>query len=290
MIGKIKASGAKLLLAGMLAPTNWGDAYEQRLRRALSRACAGARDDALSVLSRRCRDGAKLNQPDGLHPNERGVAVIVDRIAPYRRRSCSEARHDRAVRRRLRRGRSRHPRRRAVSPAAGSIAGALSASSMSASRPRRPIAAESLARPGGGTGIDAWVGGVGLGVCAAGEEIYERPAAAVLTAALPPDKFPPVRGDRATRAPTCRAATPAGSRALQPSLALVHGDPRCPDLLRAAIDTAAPAAPSWSAAWCRTAVPSRWSAGDAASEARRRSASRHRRADAGAPRSRSPPG
>ncbi len=25
----------------------------------------------------------ELNQPDGLHPNERGVAVLVDRIAPY---------------------------------------------------------------------------------------------------------------------------------------------------------------------------------------------------------------
>jgi acyl-CoA thioesterase-1 len=24
----------------------------------------------------------QLNQPDGLHPNERGVAVIVDRLAP----------------------------------------------------------------------------------------------------------------------------------------------------------------------------------------------------------------
>jgi acyl-CoA thioesterase I len=24
----------------------------------------------------------ELNQPDGLHPNERGVAVLVDKIAP----------------------------------------------------------------------------------------------------------------------------------------------------------------------------------------------------------------
>jgi acyl-CoA thioesterase-1 len=24
----------------------------------------------------------KLNQPDGLHPNERGVAAVVERIAP----------------------------------------------------------------------------------------------------------------------------------------------------------------------------------------------------------------
>ncbi len=25
----------------------------------------------------------QLNQPDGLHPNERGVGVVVERIAPY---------------------------------------------------------------------------------------------------------------------------------------------------------------------------------------------------------------
>src|SRR6187397_1318443 len=30
MIGKVTASGAKLLLAGMRAPPNWGDAYQQR--------------------------------------------------------------------------------------------------------------------------------------------------------------------------------------------------------------------------------------------------------------------
>jgi acyl-CoA thioesterase I len=26
---------------------------------------------------------AALNQPDGLHPNPRGVAIIVERISPY---------------------------------------------------------------------------------------------------------------------------------------------------------------------------------------------------------------
>jgi len=40
-----------------------------------------------------------------------------------------------------------------------------------------------------GTGIAQWTGGVGLGVCGAGEEVYDRPAAAMLTAALPEDAF-----------------------------------------------------------------------------------------------------
>src|SRR5206468_2148660 len=39
------------------------------------------------------------------------------------------------------------------------------------------------------TGVEAWVGGVGLGVFAAGEEAYEEPAAAALTMALPAEHF-----------------------------------------------------------------------------------------------------
>src|SRR5690242_21357697 len=39
------------------------------------------------------------------------------------------------------------------------------------------------------TGIGAWVGGVGLGVCSAEEEIFDEPAAVAMTAILPPDSF-----------------------------------------------------------------------------------------------------
>ncbi|HTZ36133.1 MAG TPA: FIST C-terminal domain-containing protein [Stellaceae bacterium] len=89
-----------------------------------------------------------------------------------------------------------------------------------------------------GTGIDHWVGGVGLGVCAAGEEVYDRPAAAVLTVALPPDAF---RIFAATADPAADLPRRHGAwiDAVQPILALVHADPRCPDLLRATIEAGA---------------------------------------------------
>ena len=83
MIGKIKASGAKLLLAGMLAPPNWGEAYKKRFD-ALYPELAKAHGVALYPFF---LDGVAmqpaLNQPDGLHPNARGVAALVDRIAPH---------------------------------------------------------------------------------------------------------------------------------------------------------------------------------------------------------------
>ncbi|MBV8775706.1 MAG: FIST C-terminal domain-containing protein [Alphaproteobacteria bacterium] len=86
-----------------------------------------------------------------------------------------------------------------------------------------------------GTGIAHWVGGVGLGVCAGGDEVYDRPAAAVLTAAVPEDSFRifAATGDPAADLPRHHGAW---IEAVQPALALVHADPRCPDLLRAAID------------------------------------------------------
>jgi small ligand-binding sensory domain FIST len=89
-----------------------------------------------------------------------------------------------------------------------------------------------------GTGIAHWTGGVGLGVCAGGEEVYDRPAAAVLTVAVPEDAF---RIFTSTGDPAADLPRHHGKwiEATQPILALVHADPRCPDLLRAAIDAGA---------------------------------------------------
>jgi small ligand-binding sensory domain FIST len=89
-----------------------------------------------------------------------------------------------------------------------------------------------------GTGIESWVGGVGLGVCTAGEEVYDMPAAAVMTAALPADGFRlfGATADPAADLPRQHANWIEG---VMPTLALVHGDPRCPDVVKATGDAAA---------------------------------------------------
>ncbi|HZT89212.1 MAG TPA: FIST C-terminal domain-containing protein [Stellaceae bacterium] len=88
-----------------------------------------------------------------------------------------------------------------------------------------------------GTGIESWVGGVGLGICAPGGELYDRPGAVVLTTALPADSF---RVFGATDDPGSELPRRHAEwiEATQPSLALVHADPRCRDLPRAAVDLA----------------------------------------------------
>jgi len=90
MIDKIQASGAKLLLAGMQAPTNWGRDYQRDFDRIYPE-LAKAHGVALYPFF---LDGVamvpQLNQPDGLHPNKRGVTALVERIAPYVNRLMGE--------------------------------------------------------------------------------------------------------------------------------------------------------------------------------------------------------
>jgi acyl-CoA thioesterase-1 len=82
MIQKIVATGAKVLLLGMLAPPNWGEAYDRAFDRIFPDL---ARDHQVTLYPFFLEGVAMkpdLNQPDGLHPNARGVDLLVDRIGP----------------------------------------------------------------------------------------------------------------------------------------------------------------------------------------------------------------
>jgi len=104
--------------------------------------------------------------------------------------------------------------------------------------PAAPVLPELVRALGEHTGIHSWIGGVGLGVCSAETEIFDQPAAVVMTAALPADDF---RIFSATDDPGLDLPRRHADwiEASQPVLVLVHADPRCPDLPKAAIDVAA---------------------------------------------------
>lgn len=104
--------------------------------------------------------------------------------------------------------------------------------------PAAPVLPELVGALAERTGIGSWVGGVGLGVCSGNEEIFDEPAAVAMTAAVPPDSFRVLAptDDPGADLPRRHAAWLEAS---QPILALVHADPRCPDLPRAAIEVAA---------------------------------------------------
>ena len=83
LLAGIEKSGAKVLLAGMKAAPNWGAQYEKSFDAIYP---ALAREDHVALypffLDGVAMDSA-LTQPDGLHPTAKGVAVVVERIAPY---------------------------------------------------------------------------------------------------------------------------------------------------------------------------------------------------------------
>ncbi len=82
IIQRIESSGAKVLLVGMLAPPNWGDEYKVEFDRIFPDLARLYSVPLYPFFLEGVAMKPELNQPDGLHPNERGVAVLVDRIAP----------------------------------------------------------------------------------------------------------------------------------------------------------------------------------------------------------------
>jgi len=83
ILSKLGQRHVKVLLLGMQAPANWGAEYRDAFG-AIFPALAAQHQVMLYpfFLDGVALDPA-LNQDDGLHPNARGVGVIVDRVGPY---------------------------------------------------------------------------------------------------------------------------------------------------------------------------------------------------------------
>jgi acyl-CoA thioesterase I len=82
IVARIRRDGTPVLVAGMLAPPNLGRDYADRFNAVFARVAKtnGALfypfflDGVASIPS--------LNQPDRIHPNPKGVAVMVEKIMP----------------------------------------------------------------------------------------------------------------------------------------------------------------------------------------------------------------
>jgi acyl-CoA thioesterase-1 len=82
MIERIRATGAAALLTGVVAPAHWGKEYAEAFDRIFPEL---AQQHGLWLYPSFLQDVAQephLNQSDRLHPNEAGVAVLVDHIGP----------------------------------------------------------------------------------------------------------------------------------------------------------------------------------------------------------------
>jgi acyl-CoA thioesterase-1 len=83
IVEKLKAAGATVWLAGMMAPRNLGPDYVEAFD-GLYRRLAKKYDVPLyPFLLDGVAQDPTLNQADGLHPNPKGVDVIVQRLLPF---------------------------------------------------------------------------------------------------------------------------------------------------------------------------------------------------------------
>jgi acyl-CoA thioesterase-1 len=83
IIAKAEAAGVETILAGMLAPPNLGTAYKTAFD-AIYPGLAKAHNLILMpFLLQDVAQNSDLNQADGLHPNDKGVAVMVRNLLPY---------------------------------------------------------------------------------------------------------------------------------------------------------------------------------------------------------------
>jgi len=82
-LARLLAAHVKVLLVGMLAPPNFGADYQRDFNGIYPELAKKYRVLLYPFFLDGVALDPKLNQPDGLHPNAAGVAVIVARITPY---------------------------------------------------------------------------------------------------------------------------------------------------------------------------------------------------------------
>jgi acyl-CoA thioesterase I len=82
ILARLAAAKIGVLLIGMRAPANWGRQYQAQFDAIYPDLAAKYRVPLYPFLLAGVALDPKLNQPDGLHPNAAGVAVIVAHLAP----------------------------------------------------------------------------------------------------------------------------------------------------------------------------------------------------------------
>ncbi|HEX2558669.1 arylesterase [Phenylobacterium sp.] len=89
IVRRLKARGVKVVLAGVQVPPILGGGYARAFNGAFAKVAKAHGvlflPDMLSGISL----NPNLNQPDGIHPNAQGVAVIARRLAPLVARGLS---------------------------------------------------------------------------------------------------------------------------------------------------------------------------------------------------------
>jgi acyl-CoA thioesterase I len=92
IVAKAQATGSWVLFAGMEAPPNLGEDYQQNFRAAFIRVAREHRTNLVYMpfLLEGVAGDAALNQPDGIHPNKEGARIIAENMYPKLRTIVDE--------------------------------------------------------------------------------------------------------------------------------------------------------------------------------------------------------
>ena len=82
MIDRLQADGITVVLVGMQLPPNYGPAYTRQFAQIFHPLATTYRLPFMSFFLEGVATNPALNQPDGIHPNAEGYAVVVDNLWP----------------------------------------------------------------------------------------------------------------------------------------------------------------------------------------------------------------
>lgn len=81
IVAELRRRKLPVLLLGMKSASNWGVDYQKQFD-AIYPALVGPGVSLYPFMLDGVAGQVKLNQPDGIHPNAAGVAVLVERLSP----------------------------------------------------------------------------------------------------------------------------------------------------------------------------------------------------------------
>ena len=83
MVVRFQKAGARVLVAGMEVPPNYGARYAADLRRLYADVARQRKAAFMPFLLDGVAGNPRLNQPDGIHPTAEGYRVVVEHLWPH---------------------------------------------------------------------------------------------------------------------------------------------------------------------------------------------------------------
>jgi acyl-CoA thioesterase-1 len=83
LVARFQAGGARVLVAGMRLPPNYGSRYAEDFHRLFGEVARARNAPYMPFFLDGVGAVPRLNLPDGIHPTAEGYAIVVDRLWPH---------------------------------------------------------------------------------------------------------------------------------------------------------------------------------------------------------------